>query len=148
MRKAKVLLELNLASDVKDNKKGFFNYISRKQKTRDSVGPLLNEVGALVMEDTEKAELLNAFFVSLFTAKAVPQESQSLEVTEEAWKKDDFLCFGEDCVRDRLSKLDVHKSMTPNGMHPRVLRELAEVTAELLSIIFDRSWRTGEVPEG
>jgi len=29
-RKAKVHLELNLARDVKDNKKGFFNYISSK----------------------------------------------------------------------------------------------------------------------
>jgi len=47
-RKANVHLELNLAGDVKDNKKGFFKYISSKQKSRDNVGLLLNEVGALV----------------------------------------------------------------------------------------------------
>ena len=34
MRKAKVHLELNLARGIKDNKKGFFNYISSKWKTR------------------------------------------------------------------------------------------------------------------
>jgi len=44
-RKSKAHLELNLARDVKDNKKGFFKYIISKQKTRDNVGPLLNEVG-------------------------------------------------------------------------------------------------------
>uniref|UniRef100_A0A493TRX7 Reverse transcriptase domain-containing protein n=1 Tax=Anas platyrhynchos platyrhynchos TaxID=8840 RepID=A0A493TRX7_ANAPP len=32
-------------------------------------------------------------------------------------------------------------------MHPCVLRELAEVITEPLFIIFERSWRTGEVPE-
>ncbi|GAB0180142.1 mitochondrial enolase superfamily member 1 [Grus japonensis] len=68
---------------VKDNKKGFFKYISNKQKTRENVGPLLNEVGALVMEDTEKAKLLNAAFASVFAAKASPQESQTLEHVEE-----------------------------------------------------------------
>jgi len=98
-------------------------------------------------QDTEKAELLNAFFASVFTAKASPQESHSLEVREEVWQKDDLPLVGEDCVRDHLSILDTHKSMGPNGMHPRVLRELADVIAEPLSITFERSLRTGEVPE-
>ncbi|KGL73116.1 Putative 115 kDa protein in type-1 retrotransposable element R1DM, partial [Tinamus guttatus] len=53
----------------------------------------------------------------------------------------------EDWVRDYLGKLDTHKSMGLDGMHPRVLRELAVVIAQLLSIIFERSWRAGEVPE-
>ncbi|GAB0202578.1 mitochondrial enolase superfamily member 1 [Grus japonensis] len=89
-RKAKTHLELNLARDVKDNKKGFFKYISSKRKTKENVGLLLNEVGALVMEDTEKAELLNAFFALVFTAKAGPQETQTLEVMESrrgSWRK-------------------------------------------------------------
>ena len=53
----------------------------------------------------------------------------------------------EGWVRNHLGKLDAHKSMGPEGMHPQVLRELADVLAEPLSIILERSWRTGEVPE-
>ena len=50
-------------------------------------------------------------------------------------------------VQKCLGGISVHTSMGPDGMHPCVLRELAEVTAEPLSIIFDRPWRTGEEPE-
>ncbi|KFV83933.1 Putative 115 kDa protein in type-1 retrotransposable element R1DM, partial [Struthio camelus australis] len=53
----------------------------------------------------------------------------------------------EDRVRGHLAKLDTHRSMGPDGMHPRVLRELADVIARPLSIILARSWRSGEVPE-
>ncbi|KFP47129.1 hypothetical protein N323_11608, partial [Cathartes aura] len=39
-----------------------------------------------------------------------------------------------------------HKSMGPDGVHPRVLRELAEVLTKPLPIVYQQSWLTGEVP--
>lgn len=50
-------------------------------------------------------------------------------------------------VREYLSKLDMSKYVGPDGTHPQVPIELANVIARLLSIIFDPSWQLGEMPE-
>ncbi|KAJ7425174.1 hypothetical protein BTVI_03852 [Pitangus sulphuratus] len=48
---------------------------------------------------------------------------------------------------DLLSHLDPHKSMELDGIHPRVMSELAEELAKPLSIIYQQSWLSGEVPD-
>ncbi|CAM5095950.1 unnamed protein product [Natator depressus] len=144
IRKAKSHLELQLARDVKSNKKGFFRYVSNKKKVKESVGPLLNEGGKLVTEDVEKANVLNAFFASVFTNKV---SSQTAALGSTAWGGGDQPSVEKEVVRDYLEKLDVHKSMGPDALHPRVLKELADVIAEPLAVIFENSWRSGEVPE-
>ena len=50
-------------------------------------------------------------------------------------------------VRELLLHLDCHTSVGLDGLHPRVLRELAGVIAKLLSAIYQHSWLSGEVPE-
>ncbi|XP_073524210.1 uncharacterized protein [Phyllobates terribilis] len=50
-------------------------------------------------------------------------------------------------VREYLAKINEFKSPGPDELHPRVLKEIIEEILEPLSIIFENSWRTGEVPE-
>lgn len=40
----------------------------------------------------------------------------------------------------------MHKSIKPDGMHPRVLRELMDVDTLLFLTTLEKSWRMGEVP--
>lgn len=49
----------------------------------------------------------------------------------------------KDQLRDCLNKLDIHNSMRPDGMHPQVLRKLADLWATLIS---ERSYWLGKVP--
>ncbi|TRZ24882.1 hypothetical protein HGM15179_002231 [Zosterops borbonicus] len=59
----------------------------------------------------------------------------------------------EEAVRELLSCLDAHKSIGPDGIphpgiHPRVMRGLADELVKLLSIISQQSWLTGDPPGG
>ncbi|KAK4816495.1 hypothetical protein QYF61_017456 [Mycteria americana] len=88
-----------------------------------------------VTNNEEKAEVLNAFFASVFNSRAncslgtQPPESEDRDGDQNGAP----IIQGE-MVSDVLHHLDAHKSMGPDEIHLRVLKELAE------------SWLTGEVP--
>uniref|UniRef100_A0A8C6Z6R2 ADP-ribosylation factor GTPase-activating protein 3 n=1 Tax=Nothoprocta perdicaria TaxID=30464 RepID=A0A8C6Z6R2_NOTPE len=50
-------------------------------------------------------------------------------------------------IRDHLGHLDTLKSLSSKEGQPQVLAELGSVTGRPISIIFERSWRTGKVLE-
>ncbi|GAB0189727.1 hypothetical protein GRJ2_001438000 [Grus japonensis] len=99
VRKAEALIELNLARDVKDNKKSFCRCIGDKWKTRENVGPLWKETGDLVTRDMEKAEVLNEFFPSVFTSKCSSHTAQVAEGKGRDWENEEPPTVGGDQVQ-------------------------------------------------
>lgn len=107
IRITKAHLELNLARNTKGREKGFYKYISRKRKTWENVGLLLNGEGDLLRKNTEKVEVLSAVFAPFFTDKMSHQESQAPETSKKVWSKEDLPSVEEDKVREHLNKLHV-----------------------------------------
>ncbi|NXO83561.1 PO11 protein, partial [Sitta europaea] len=147
IRVVKVQFELNLAIFVKDNKKTFYKYINGKRKGKNNLCSLLDVGGNLVTADKEKAEVLNAFFTSVFSGKtACPQDNCPPGQVDGIREQNGPPVIHEEAVRELLRCLDVHKSMGPDGIHPRVMRELANELENPL-FIYQQFWLTGEVPD-
>ncbi|KAK4827622.1 hypothetical protein QYF61_019832 [Mycteria americana] len=80
------------------------------------------------------------------TVMRQPWIAQSSELEDHDCGNSDFPFVDTEIVGDQLYQLNVHKSTRPDGINPRVLKEVADVTAGPHSIIYQRSWESGEVP--
>ncbi|TRZ05653.1 hypothetical protein HGM15179_021454 [Zosterops borbonicus] len=148
IREAKAEFEHKIATFLKDNKKCFYKYINGKRKGKTNLCSLLDAGGNLATTDEEKAEVLNACFASVFSGKAsCPQDNCPLGLVDGIREQNGPPIIQEEAVKELLSCLDVHKSLGPDGIHPRVIRELEDELAKPLSIIYQQSWLTGEVPD-
>ncbi|CAJ0964212.1 unnamed protein product [Ranitomeya imitator] len=122
IKAAKKETEKHIAKESKTNPKLFFNYINSKRIKTENVGPLKNSEERMVVDDKEKANILNTFFSTVFTVEnemlgEIPRNNENpiLRVTN----------LTQEEVRNRLNKIKIDKSPGPDGIHPRVLRELS-----------------------
>ena len=102
-----------------------FKYFKSKSKSRKNVSTLKTKSGSLTESPSETAEVLADFFHSVHSPEEhgpLPQkcyknytgnEMNELKITTEQ-------------VKVLLSKLNVGKSMGPDGIHPKNLKYLSE----------------------
>ena len=135
-----------MAREAKSNPKAFFQYVSSKIKRKEPIANLVKEDGTLTENDLGKAKVLSDFFGSVFTKEDlsnVPDFKHSSEITNLLSK---ISVCDADFVK-ALKSLKTSKSPGPDGVHPRVLRELANELAFPLRKLFEKSLVEGKLPK-
>ena len=95
----------------------------------------------------DKAEILNEQFKSVFSDPTPDELEHLVTETDRPYPDIDELRITSDGVQKLLENLNPNKSMGPDQIHPRVLKQLATVVAPTLTVIFNKSLHAGEVPE-
>ena len=107
---------------------------------------MLTKDQVLTSDKEEVANILNAQFHSVFTsdpATTLPTPS----MPSVAHNQGPLInSFDYSIVRKQLSTLNRHKSQGPDGGHPYVLRECADVFSLILSLFFEKSYAECTVP--
>ena len=144
-RKAQRDYESKLAKEVKKNNKPFWKYVHSKTKVKSKI-PDINVpgTGRKTTSDEEKAEVFNNYFKEVFTEEDennIPNIQQ--RVVEEELRE---IKISEEEVLKKLKAINPNKSAGPDEIPARVLKELSEVLAEPLSILYQMSIKTGKLP--
>ena len=142
-RKAAKIYEKDVATKCKANSKLFWKYASSKTKLRSAIPNLYMGSNDLTKNDSEKADTLGGFFSKVQTKepdwswdlpkKPDPKFQLNIKITEKT-------------VLEKLQKLKIAKSPGPDGLHPRVIKELMHVLVRPFVLIFQTSLNTSTLP--
>ena len=123
--------------------KHFWTFIKHKRSAAVStVGPLKKD-NRLITSAKDRADILNEQFVSVFSLPSEKTDYARLTVDSTM----DDIVIDEKGVLKQLKTLNPYKAAGPDGISPRVLRELAEVLATPLTTLFQMSLDKGAVPQ-
>jgi hypothetical protein len=133
----------SISDNIKDRPKAFWSFIKSKTTTRESVGILQIPDGTTAHTDQDKAETLNAFFSSVFTAENAETPTSETFTSSET----DTITFTEEDIQKHISHLRTDKSAGPDNISPRLLKETSPVISRALYILFRRSLDERKIPK-
>ena len=123
-------------------KKNFFRYI--KSIRKDNYGiPTLHKDGALHSSDVDKAEILNKYFASVFTQDT---GSSPPELGPSPYPDLELLETTVEEVSTLLKQIDAFKTTGPDGIPPKLLKEMAYELSPSMTLLFNASLKQGIVP--
>jgi hypothetical protein len=145
IRRARRQFEESLARECKKNNKAVWNYVNSRRKTKAGIGQLQKSDGSFTQSDTEAAEILSEQYYNTFTTEDtsdIPDIPDKPIITEQLHNIN--ISIEEVCKV--LKSLKVDKSPGLDEVHPRVLKEAANVLSKPLATIFQESLASGLLP--
>ena len=122
--------------------KKLFSFIKSLGTDNSGVAPLKKE-GQLVADTKQKANILNEQFPSVFTTEStenIPNKGVSPHPVIPS------LTMTSPGIQKLLNNINPHKASGPDNISGRILKDLQNLTAPILTIIFQKSLQTGCIP--
>jgi len=127
--------------DVKNNPRAFNRFIKSKRSDPFGIPPIRHN-GKVLTEDNLKANCLSDYFASVFTA----DNHDDIPHLHNTYPSMPNITSYTSGVLKLLSGIQVDKSTGPDMLAPRVLKELCNEIAAVLTFIFNQSLTSGVVP--
>lgn len=122
--------------------KTFWGYIRSLKKDNSGVAPL-KEGSVLHCNSRKNANILNRQYKSAYTKEDLTSVP---ELDQETLPSVTPIRFSVDGVLKLLQKLEPNKAQGPEGISPRILKELAPDIAPALTRVLQASYDQGTVP--
>lgn len=139
---AKYKYEESIAAQCYKNPRRFYNYARTSTKPKSNIDCLVYN-NNVITNDTEKAELLNTFFASVMTKEPDTLPMYCNIVTPPSLLSRTTIT--EEEIILLMLKLNPHKAIGPDNIHPHILHEIPALAKPLL-IIFQQSLSSGILP--
>ena len=147
LTRARRVYEKNICDSSKDNPKIFWSHVRNKLKSSSGVSSLLespSDKTSLKYEDCDKANILQKQFCSVFTQEPDDDLPDFERRTDTVINE---LHITKSMVINQIQKLQASKSLGPDEIHPKMLKELVNYVAEPLAIIMNKTLEEGVLPE-
>ena len=109
-----------------------------KQRTKVTIGPLVDQAGEIITEDGVAANMMNNYF-AVFLQKKIQGVYLNLTFFNSTLESEKLLTFEitEEEVGNKLNKLNVGKSSGPDEIHPKLLYELRNELTNPITKLFN-----------
>ena len=145
VRKSRREFEANIAKECKTNSKGVWNYIKKQRKSGNAMPDLKRKDGSYTTNDEEAAEALSEQYYETFTK----EDTTNLpDIAMKPLETDPLtnINISRERILKVIQNLKTNKSPGIDKIHPRVLKEVAEVISHPITLIYEKSLEESELP--